>query len=110
MKKKPSEIVASVILHVIMLLLGLVTLYPFWHVIMYSISDPIKAMGGGIFLWPKGFSTIGFDILFKTNQVYVAYGNSLFLLCIHKSGDELKQLKEEEDCGRDNYAEHKTEL
>ena len=85
MKKKPSEIVASVILHIIMVLLGLITLYPFWHVIMYSISDPVKAMGGGIFLWPKGFSTIGFDILFKTNQVYVAYGNSLFLLVVGTS-------------------------
>lgn len=80
MKKKRSEIVASVILHIIMVLLGVLTLYPFWHVIMYSISDPIKAMGGGIFLWPKGFSTMGFDILFKTSQVYVAYGNSVFLL------------------------------
>ena len=82
MKKKPSEIVASVILHIIMVLLGVITLYPFWHVIMYSISDPIKAMGGGIFLWPKGFSTMGFDILFKTSQVFVAYGNSLFLLFV----------------------------
>ena len=85
MKKKPSEIVASVILHIIMVFLGLVTLYPFWHVIMYSISDPVKAMGGGIFLWPKGLSTIGFDILFKTNQVYVAYGNSIFLLTVGTS-------------------------
>jgi len=85
MKKKPSEIVASVILHIIMVLLGVITLYPFWHVIMYSISDPVKAMGGGIFLWPKGLSTIGFDILFKTNQVYVAYGNSIFLLTVGTS-------------------------
>ncbi|MBR3872981.1 MAG: carbohydrate ABC transporter permease [Clostridia bacterium] len=85
MKKKPSEIVASVILHIIMVLLGLVTLYPFWHVIMYSISDPVKAMGGGFFLLPKGFSTIGFDILFRTNQVYVAYRNSIFLLTVGTS-------------------------
>ena len=57
MKKKPSEIVASVILHIIMVFLGLVTLYPFWHVIMYSLSDSRAAMGGGLF-WGLFLATV----------------------------------------------------
>ena len=80
MKKKFSEKVASVILHVIMVFLAVVTLYPFWHVVMYAISDPNKAMNGGIFLWPRGFSLYGFRVLFQTRQIFTAYGNSVFIL------------------------------
>ncbi|OPH50470.1 sugar ABC transporter permease [Paenibacillus ferrarius] len=70
------------ILNAGMLLLSIVTLYPFWHVLMYSLSDPKLAMGGGLFLWMKGFSLTSYELLLKSKGIYYAYGNSIFRLVI----------------------------
>ncbi|WNQ13171.1 carbohydrate ABC transporter permease [Paenibacillus aurantius] len=42
--------------YVFMCLLMVVMIYPFWYMIMGSLSDSIQATGGGFFLIPKGFS------------------------------------------------------
>ncbi|NOU74573.1 ABC transporter permease subunit [Paenibacillus sp. LMG 31458] len=65
-----------------MLLVSIVTLYPFWHVLMYSLSDPKLAMGGGLFLWMKGFSLTSYELLLQSKGIYYAYGNSIFRLVI----------------------------
>ncbi len=82
MKKSLSEKIAQAVIYVILVFLGLITLYPFWYVIMYAISDAQQSMTGGIFLWPRGFSLYGFEVLFRTRQIFTAYGNSLFLLVV----------------------------
>jgi len=69
-------------LNVGMLLVSIVTLYPFWHVLMYSLSDPKLAMGGGLFLWMKGFSLTSYELLLQSKGIYTAYGNSIFRLVI----------------------------
>lgn len=70
------------ILNAGMLLVSIVTLYPFWHVLMYSLSDPKLAMGGGLFLWMKGFSLTSYELLLQSKGIYYAYGNSIFRLVI----------------------------
>lgn len=70
------------ILNAGMLLVSTVTLYPFWHVLMYSLSDPKLAMGGGLFLWMKGFSLTSYELLLQSKGIYYAYGNSIFRLVI----------------------------
>lgn len=67
---------------IICIVLGLcvfITLYPFWHVLMYSISDSKAAMVGGFFFWPKGFSLQGYKVIFKTAQIWVAFRNSILV-------------------------------
>lgn len=54
-----------------------VTIYPFWHVIMYSFSDSRAAMTGGLFFWPRKPSIQTYTMLFETKRVFVAFGNSL---------------------------------
>ena len=53
------------------------TIYPFWHVIMYSLSDSHASMSGGIFLWPRDFSLLSYQQLLSTKQLYVCYRNSI---------------------------------
>ncbi|MBD2846318.1 carbohydrate ABC transporter permease [Paenibacillus sp. IB182496] len=67
---------------VLLSLITLTTLYPFWHVLMYSFSDPKQAMGGGLFLLPKGFSLDSYRLLFVNSSIVQAYGNSLFRLLV----------------------------
>lgn len=61
----------------ICLILVVVSLYPCWHVIMYSFSDGRAAMGGGIFLLPKGFSLEAWKALLKTSQIFRTFRNSV---------------------------------
>ena len=66
--------------HIILILLGLLSLimlYPFWYVIMYSISDPKQALGGGLFLYPKGISFYSYELVLKNSQIWVAYKNTI---------------------------------
>lgn len=70
------------LLYVILALITFATLYPFWHVLMYSISDPTLAMGGGLFLLPRGFALDSYGMLFRNSTIFEAYLNSLFRLFV----------------------------
>ncbi len=61
----------------LLILICLSTTYPFWHVIMYSISDSQEAMSGGLFFWPRKLSLLAYSMIFKTSQIYVAYRNTI---------------------------------
>lgn len=55
------------------------TIYPVVHVIMYSFSDSKLAMSGGLFFWPRGFSTLAYEMVFATEQIWISYKNSLLV-------------------------------
>jgi len=42
--------------HIFMTLLIVLMIYPFWYIVMYSLSNSKLAAAGGLFLVPKGFS------------------------------------------------------
>lgn len=76
-KKKVSDRITDGILGLLIAIVIIMCLYPFWHVIMYSFSDSREAMSGGIFLWPRKFTTISYEMLFQTKRIFVAFGNSV---------------------------------
>ena len=61
---------------IILTIIVISTLYPFWHVMMYSLSDSKASMGGGIFLYPRQLSLLSYKLLFQTKQIFVAFGNT----------------------------------
>lgn len=77
MIKKPSEKIALYINYVLLVLLAISTLYPFWHVIMYSLSDSKAAMSGGFFLWPRDFSIAAYQLLYRTRMIMTSYVNTI---------------------------------
>ena len=60
-----------------LLFIIVVCIYPFWHVIMYSVSDSSAAMSGGVFLLPRGFSLESYSMLFGTSRIFNAMWNSI---------------------------------
>jgi putative aldouronate transport system permease protein len=82
MKTSKLEMYGNWGLNGFLLLLSLATLYPFWHVLMYALSDPQLAMGGGFFLWPRGFSVTSFQLLWESHGIFRSYGNSIFRLLV----------------------------
>ena len=56
--------------YLFLLLLGLVTLYPFWYVIQASISDPVYRVS---LVWPKGFHYGNYWTVFTSEGIANAY-------------------------------------
>ncbi|GAA3399512.1 carbohydrate ABC transporter permease [Paenibacillus hodogayensis] len=62
---------------VIMLLLLVVTVYPFVYMIAVSFSDSVSVMKGSVFLWPKGFNTDMYRIVLTDPRIWSGYRNTV---------------------------------
>jgi putative aldouronate transport system permease protein len=51
-----------------MLLIGIVMIYPLWHVIMYSFSSSGE-VGGGLLLFPRGFTLDAYKASFQNKEI-----------------------------------------
>ncbi|MDR2808787.1 MAG: carbohydrate ABC transporter permease [Spirochaetaceae bacterium] len=60
------------------IILLIVVLYPLWLILVASVSDPDAVMMGKAFLWPVGFSWIGYEAVFQHAGLLRSYLNSVF--------------------------------
>lgn len=57
MKRKFSEDKAvDLVVYILLGLVGIVTLYPFYYTIVCSFNDGLDLMKGGVYLWPRKFT------------------------------------------------------
>ena len=54
---------------VFMVLLMLLILYPLWYVLIISLNEGRDAARGGIYLWPRVFSTANYQAVFKNAKI-----------------------------------------
>lgn len=81
MKKTMSDRVFDTVNVVLMLLLIVATLYPFYHVIMASLSDSNKLIAHqGLLLSPLGFSWDAYARVLDNPNIFSGYRNTLFIL------------------------------
>lgn len=67
-----------VINYLLLGIIGLVCLYPVWHVLMASLSDPARLMvHSGPMLKPEGFSLEGYKAVLENRNVAKGYFNTL---------------------------------
>ena len=64
----------------IMLLVLVCTLYPFWYIIVCSLSSIKHVMGSNFILWPDGLHLEAYQQVFRNNLVPVAYRNTFFVV------------------------------
>ncbi|MEG0768068.1 MAG: carbohydrate ABC transporter permease, partial [Clostridia bacterium] len=76
-QRSASERIGNGLVCAFLIAFAFTTTYPFWHVVMYSISDSHAAMRGGLFLWPRQIDFLAYTLIFKTTQIFVAYGNTI---------------------------------
>jgi putative aldouronate transport system permease protein len=63
----------------LMLALVLVTVYPFYYVLMASLSEPSQLLRhSGLLLWPQGFSLDAYARVFEDEYLRRGYVNTLF--------------------------------
>ena len=82
-KRSAADHIVDTILVIFMILLGIVMLYPMWYELVVSISDATKLIKHrGIQLWPLGFDTIAYRLVFKYPQLLEGYKNTLIILVL----------------------------
>jgi len=78
LKKSNLYTVFEIFNNLFMALVGLICIAPVLHVIVSSVSDPIRLTAHtGILLWPLGFTLRGFQIIFARDTLWIGYMNTL---------------------------------
>jgi putative aldouronate transport system permease protein len=76
-KRSTGDKVADFLIYLFLTFFVFTTIYPFLHVIMYSLSDSHASMSGGLFFYPRDFSVLAYKMLFKSKAIFVAYKNTV---------------------------------
>ncbi|MCU6709580.1 carbohydrate ABC transporter permease [Paenibacillus sp. J5C_2022] len=62
---------------IVLLLLVIVTLYPFLYMLAVSVSKDIYVMKGEVWLWPKGFNLEMYRMVLNDPRISTAYVNTI---------------------------------
>ena len=63
---------------ILMLLILLVTLYPFYYTVIASISDGCELIRGNVLFWPVKPTLEAYALIPKIKNFFLAYGNTIF--------------------------------
>ncbi|WP_246066905.1 carbohydrate ABC transporter permease [Paenibacillus koleovorans] len=81
MKRKRFSLV-DIIIAFILLLVVVMTAYPFLYMIAVSLSENIYVMKGEVTLWPKGFSTKMYEMVLQDPRIFTAYSNTFLYVIL----------------------------
>jgi putative aldouronate transport system permease protein len=77
-KRRKRFSVSQFVFGAIMLLIAIVTIYPFWYCFVYSFSSAEKSAMTNVVLWPVGFNFDNYLTVFKMDIIYTATLISIF--------------------------------
>lgn len=78
-KKSTGEKIFDICNTFFLLALVLITLYPFYYVLVASVSDPMQIYKtGGLLLVPQGFNVENYIVAFKYTPIWIGYRNTIF--------------------------------
>lgn len=78
-KKSPAEHAFNAVTYMVMTFVLIVTLYPFWYVVVGSLSSMGHLIKNGFVLWPDGLHLDAYAQVFRNDLVPVAYRNTLIV-------------------------------
>ncbi|MDO4829004.1 MAG: carbohydrate ABC transporter permease [Clostridia bacterium] len=78
-KKTAGDHVFNAITYIVMTFVLVVTLYPFWYVVVGSVSSMAHLIKNGFVLWPDGLHLDAYEQVFRNDLVPVAYRNTLIV-------------------------------
>lgn len=76
------EVPFQVVLTIVILLMSITFLYPYWHVLVRSLSSPEYAEASGFTLLPKGFSLDAYKQMLHNNSLTRGYLNTLIVVAM----------------------------
>ena len=72
-RRSATDWVADSILYLVLILLVVVTLYPFLHVLAVSLNDANDTLRGGITIFPRAFTIENYNIILRNPTMYNAF-------------------------------------
>jgi len=73
MKSSNGEITGRITIYAVLVLIGIVTLYPFWYVTIISLNDSTVVNYSKVFFWTSAFTLDNFKVIFSTYIFYDAF-------------------------------------
>lgn len=77
-RESAGDRVFLAVIYVLCVLAGVVTLYPFVYVFSMSISSAEHVLAQTVRLLPRGLSLSSYRTIFRTSEVWTAYGNTIW--------------------------------
>lgn len=77
--KKTPEIIFNIVNMLIMAFVVVVTLYPFWYVLVGSFSSVGHLVENGFVLWPDGLHFDAYKQVFRNSLIPTAYRNTIIV-------------------------------
>ncbi|WP_017815638.1 carbohydrate ABC transporter permease [Paenibacillus shenyangensis] len=75
--KSPQDRILEVIVYVSMVIVTILTLYPFLNVLAISLNDSVDTVRGGITIWPREFTLKNYDLIFTYSGLITGFQNSV---------------------------------
>lgn len=69
----------TILNYLLFAVIGIIMVYPFWYVVMYSFSDPALSSLSSLYLWPQGFTVQSYIYAFSKKILFTGFFNSVFL-------------------------------
>ena len=76
-KRCMSDVILDITRYILVLSFTFICAYPFYYVIIYSISDPALLLGKKPFLYPIGFTLETYKGIFARDDIWRAFGVSV---------------------------------
>lgn len=73
MRTSLSERVFHVFNTVFLIFLSLITLYPLYYIIVYSLNEGVDSLKGGLYLFPRIFTTFNYEYVLGNGAIQNAY-------------------------------------
>ena len=75
-RKTKGDRIFDVVNYVLLALFCLLVAYPLYFVVIASISDPNIVNRGGVILYPRGVTMLGYEKLFQDKSIWSGYANT----------------------------------
>ncbi|MEC0174971.1 carbohydrate ABC transporter permease [Paenibacillus favisporus] len=72
-----SERITGIGIYILLGVVTLIVLYPLFFVLIASVSNPGSVIRGEVWLWPKGFSLVGYERLFGNKELLRGFMNTV---------------------------------
>ena len=73
----------KIILYSLMGVFALITLYPFWYVLIGSFNEGVDYMNGGVWLWPRTATLYNYVVALEDERLLIGFKNTLLRTIIN---------------------------
>ena len=64
-----EDVIIDVVVHISLICLCVITIYPFLNTLAFSFNDAIDSVRGGIYVWPREFTLRNYEIILIGNPL-----------------------------------------